>query len=394
VPRHAIVVGAGVAGASTTWHLARSGLKVTLVERAAPAAGASGRNPGFLWLQTKAPGPQMEFALAGRRYMEELAAELGDFGFRACGGLILIRDERLAAAGAAFAADRATAGLATELLDRADVRALVPDIGAEVVAGVWNPLDAHQDTRRLVHLLVQAALDHGADVKCGTGAASLDVHAGRCDGVRLEDGTSLPADLTVLCCGIDANRLLAPHDLDLPLVPVRYEALETAPSQTRIGPVLCGQSLFGHFDFIRDLVAASGALPAAPDPLIPSLGFTEQIAQYADGRFQLGCAVTAGTLDDRPTLAGLGLAGTVLARNLPALAALPVERIWAGIVAQAPDYMPFITSRHGLDGLALNTGHAFGNLAGALSGRIVADLVAEQTPPVPGEWFVVRRATD
>ncbi|WP_165816202.1 FAD-dependent oxidoreductase [Kumtagia ephedrae] len=106
----AVVVGGGIAGTASAYYLRRQGLSVALIEQHAPAWGASGRNPGFLWLQTKAAGTAMEFSLAGRRFVEALAGELPDFGFRACGGLIIYRDEAFAEAARAFVADRAQAG--------------------------------------------------------------------------------------------------------------------------------------------------------------------------------------------------------------------------------------------------------------------------------------------
>ena len=36
--KHVVVVGAGIVGASTAWHLARRGFAVTLVDREAPRA--------------------------------------------------------------------------------------------------------------------------------------------------------------------------------------------------------------------------------------------------------------------------------------------------------------------------------------------------------------------
>ncbi len=45
-----VVVGAGVAGAATACFLAKAGLGVRLLEAEQPGFGASGRNPGFLFL--------------------------------------------------------------------------------------------------------------------------------------------------------------------------------------------------------------------------------------------------------------------------------------------------------------------------------------------------------
>ena len=71
-----LVIGAGIAGAATAYHLSKAGMSVCLVEARQPAWGASGRNPGFLWLQTKPKGLSMEFSLAGRGFAEELSANL------------------------------------------------------------------------------------------------------------------------------------------------------------------------------------------------------------------------------------------------------------------------------------------------------------------------------
>ena len=45
----------------------------------------------------------------------------------------------------------------------------------------------------------------------------------------------------------------------------------------------------------------------------------------------------------------------------------------------------------GIDGLVLNCGHAFGNLIGVLSGRMVAARLCGETPPFPLEPFGLRR---
>src|SRR5262245_60161694 len=119
-----LVVGCGVAGAATAYFAAKAGLKVALVEAERPAHGASGRNPGFLWLQTKSPGTAMDFSIGGRQFSDELARELPDFGFRACGGLLTYRDEEFADTARAFARDRCAAGLQVAHLDGQEARCI------------------------------------------------------------------------------------------------------------------------------------------------------------------------------------------------------------------------------------------------------------------------------
>ncbi|MBL8580769.1 MAG: FAD-binding oxidoreductase, partial [Rhizobiaceae bacterium] len=137
------------------------------------------------------------------------------------------------------------------------------------------------------------------------------------------------------------------------------------------------------------------SLPRESSELIrPELGFTEQIASLPDGSLQFGCAYEIGSDMDQATVAGQAMACSIHSRNFPAVAALPVTRQWAGIVAQTPDGLPVIDLDCGIDGLVINSGHFFGNLAGMYSGRIVADCVTGATPPFDPAPFSRRRLVE
>jgi sarcosine oxidase, subunit beta len=385
VATDALVIGAGIAGAATAYFLTKAGLSVRLVEARQPAWGASGRNPGFLWLQTKPSGISMEFSLAGRAFAEELASRLPDFGFRSCGGLVAYRDSALADLAKKFAQDRRSAGLPARHIDRSEALALCPRFGPAISGAVWNPLDAHQDTRRLVAHLVEAAEALGCDVRCDKAVRCLISSGSRFTGADLEDGEQLAAGVTVVAAGPWTNDLLARFGHAIPMVPMRFEAAETAPAPFEIEPVICGQALFKFFNTVgKD----PSTLPSHPGETIgKGLNFTEQIAQYPDGSLQFGCAYETGSTDERPTSAGQGMAAAVMADNIVGFAELPLLRSWAGIVGQTPDGLPVIDTRPGPEGLALNAGHFFGNLVGALSGKMIADEVVGLKPVFPTDPF-------
>ncbi|MDF2848623.1 MAG: FAD-dependent oxidoreductase, partial [Oerskovia sp.] len=56
-PRTAVVVGAGMVGLATAWHLQRRGVEVTVLDREGVAAGSSWGNAGWL-----TPGMAMPLA--------------------------------------------------------------------------------------------------------------------------------------------------------------------------------------------------------------------------------------------------------------------------------------------------------------------------------------------
>jgi glycine/D-amino acid oxidase-like deaminating enzyme len=335
----------------------------------------------------------MALALAGRSFAGRLCDELDDFGFRACGGLILVRDERLLPVAESFVADRVRAGLSDiRLLERVELKELVPEIGERVVAAVWNPSDAHQDTRRLVHVLLADAERRGAVIRTGCRVHALITERDRVIGIETDGGERIEAGWTVLAAGYGAAALLAPLGVALPLTPMRLEAAETAAAPFRLGPVVSGQALFRHFNFVRTLPGFVEVMHPA-EAIAPQLGFTEQAAQYSDGRIRFGCAFALGSTRDHATVAGQVLAYAVMTENLPALASLPLERTCAGTVWQTPDSLPVVDLATGFAGLALNIGHVFGNLAGPISGAVMAALLSRSEPPIdPGPLALARLA--
>jgi glycine/D-amino acid oxidase-like deaminating enzyme len=375
-----IVVGGGIVGAATAYFLARRKQRVLLIEAETPAWGASGRNPGYQWLHTRRAGLQMELGLAGRRLADTLAKELDGFEFRPCGGMIYFFDERQRPLFESLVAERRAAGLPMELLDGKQAREHCPALSARVAGATWNPLDAHQNTHRLVDALVAGAERHGARVLSGTKVEALLMEGRRCRGVRTAKD-SYTADTVVLATGSWTSKLLAPHGIEVPITAMRLQVVETEPAPFKFAPLLYGPTALKQYAFIRDLPGYSDVGATHPlEATFDGVEFLELAAQREDGRLLLGCPMDFPGLDDRPTVAGLALTLAVLSDAMPPIKSLAVERIWAGLLPQTPDALPIIGPVPGVEGLALNAGHVFGNLAGPLSGKLLAQAMSGEAP--------------
>jgi glycine/D-amino acid oxidase-like deaminating enzyme len=81
-------------------------------------------------------------------------------------------------------------------------------------------------------------------------------------------------------------------------------------------------------------------------------------------------------LDDRMPAAGLKLAIDSLLRTFPNYRSLGIESAWAGLVPATADSLPIVDEVEELPGLILATGHVYGNLAGPITGRLVAELIS------------------
>jgi tRNA 5-methylaminomethyl-2-thiouridine biosynthesis bifunctional protein len=80
-PRQAIILGAGLAGCTAAWSLARRGVEVTLLEQGKLAAAGSGNDQGVLYTRlSRRHSPLTDFALQSYRFSTTLYRDLFDSG--------------------------------------------------------------------------------------------------------------------------------------------------------------------------------------------------------------------------------------------------------------------------------------------------------------------------
>jgi glycine/D-amino acid oxidase-like deaminating enzyme len=261
-----------------------------------------------------------------------------------------------------------------------------------VVGASWNPLDAHQNTGKLVDALVAGARRHGATLIDHTKIEKLLLSNGRCVGVVTTKGEEHHAEKVVLTGGAWSPKLLAPLGLSLPITPMRLQVAETGPAPFKVGPLLYGPTAIKQYAFVRELGDYTDAGATHPlEKQFPGIEFLELASQRLDGRILLGCPMDFPGYDDRPTVGGLALTLAVMAEALPGIRGLAVERVWAGLLPQTPDALPVVDPNPGVEGLVINAGHVFGNLAGPLSGKLVAQSLTGETPDFDLAQFALGR---
>ena len=234
-----VVIGGGIAGVIAALRLARGGRTVLLLEREAIAAGASGRNGGFLPLGTAPSYPDLVGRMGRERakVLWALTLENRDVVRR------LIRDESIAcdyrepghlelalSDGALPVLARRQAllvadGFPGELLGPARVQALVDlPLGPRVAGGFFTPDAGLMDVARLTEGVARAAVGAGAQL------ARATVHALQPDDqairVHTDRGVVL-AGAGIVCINAWTRQLLPM--LTGILTPVRGQALATMP---------------------------------------------------------------------------------------------------------------------------------------------------------------------
>jgi D-amino-acid dehydrogenase len=210
-----LIIGAGILGASTAWHLVRAGAEVVVIDAAhdgrATQAGAGIINP---WSSGREDEAWYAMAAGGARTTPGIVAALAeegetDTGYARVGAICVSADpmvlDEAEQRTRARAGNDPQAGAITRLTP-AEARRLY-------IAGA-----ARLDGRRLTASLLAAAGRRGMVLR--RGQASLLAAAGRARGAVL-DGETIGADCVVVAAGAWAPALLAPLGVALPVQPQR-----------------------------------------------------------------------------------------------------------------------------------------------------------------------------
>jgi D-amino-acid dehydrogenase len=285
-----VVIGAGIVGVCTAWHLARRGANVTLIDRDEPGLGCSYGNAGALSSGSVAPlampgvmrdalhmlldpaaplriplsylpkaAPWLwRFVRASRpdevrrisRTLSTLLANsiekhidiLGEVGasdiLRRTGQLYLYPDEKWLAKDALSWTLRSEQGLRIKRLARADILALEPEVGPDYTIGMFTPDQGMSINpyRQVTAIASDFARRGGRIIR--DRVVGIEVAGNRVRAVRGENG-SYPCDHAVICAGAWSAQLLTGLGYALPLESQRgYHVSISSPGIAVTRPVI------------------------------------------------------------------------------------------------------------------------------------------------------------
>jgi sarcosine oxidase len=373
----AVVVGAGVFGAWTAWHLLRAWQRVLLVDKYGPAS-ARASSGGETRVIRMAYGPDEIYTRMSQQSLPawtDLFARIGNPElFREVGVLWLAAAEDAPAAQSISVLTRN--GIRHEVFDHSTLAQRYPQIAVPPGGwGIFEPESGGLLARRAVQSVVEDNLRAGAELCiAAVSTPSGDTHLAE---IRIDAGEAIRADRFVFACGPWLGSVL-PDVLGGRIFPTRQEVF--------------------YFGTAGDRRFSSPDLPIWLDFGLGYYGFPD-----IDGRgFKVahdthGEAFDPDTLERRPTPARIAHAREFLARRFPALAAAPLlasevcqyENTWNG---------DFVIDRHpAFDNVWIaggGSGHGFkhGPAVGAyLVGRMLGDTPVEPRFSIATKQSVQKR---
>ncbi|MBW7883488.1 MAG: FAD-binding oxidoreductase [Caldilineaceae bacterium] len=348
-----VIVGGGVMGASTAYHLAKRGCKDVVLLEKQPfyGAGATGKCAGGIRYQFST-AINIQLSLLSLPMLDRFEEELGqNIGLRQDGYLFLLTHEADIAKFQHNVALQHSLGVETEWLDGDEVRRRVPLLAAaDVLAATFYAKDGLADPNSVVMGYIAAARRLGVRTFTDLPVTAIQVEGGRIAGVRTPAG-SIACDAVVNAAGPWSAPLSETAGVPLPVVPVRRQMLTTTP------------------------------IPALPADFPFIIDFAQSLYFHREGE---GLLTGQSNPHEQPGFdESVDLAWEMVhmenaLRRLPLLETAGRAAHWAGLYEVTPDAHPIIGAVPEVEGYYLVagfSGHGFmhGPGAGLLMAEIILD---------------------
>jgi D-amino-acid dehydrogenase len=360
----AIVVGGGLLGLSTAYHLVRQGARTLMIDRA-DSGRATDAGAGILSAETSTRDGEVWFELAiqATQYYPALLADLanlgaGDTGYARCGLLLVAAgadevDTYEHAKAQIFARQKRRVLPSTDDLHEvspAEARRYFPPL-TSVQRALYHRNAARVDGRLLAAALRHAAERLGLVVQAGS-VDRLVLTGGRVTGVVFKETatsaeTQIAASSVVIAGGAWSAAFGAQLGVHIPVQPQRGQIVHLRHAETDTSAWTVVSAFHGHY-------------------MVP----------WPDGRIVAGATREVGSgFASRVTAAGLNEVLGEALRVAPGLKDWDFHEVRVGLRPLTPDYLPVLGAVPGVAGIYLATGHGpTGLTLGPFSGRIVADL--------------------
>jgi D-amino-acid dehydrogenase len=352
----AVVIGGGVVGASTAYHLVRAGVKTLLVDRR-DAGRATDAGAGILSTATNTedPDPIERFEARAAAYYPVLVEHLrsdgvGDTGYGVCGSLTVAIDDdevaHLQQINTGLRRWRAAKDHGFAEIGPDAAKALFPPL-ADVKGAIHCGRGARVDGRLLAAALLRAAEQRGLEVYHAA-VEELIVERGAVAGIR-SGGERIACGRIVVAAGAWSKELGRRLGIDIPVEPQRGQIVHLGlPGvDTSAWPIVL--AFRGHY-------------------MVP----------WDDSRVAVGATRETGSgFSPHATAAGVIQVLTEALRVAPGVANAQMREVRVGLRPASRDGMPILGPVPGIKNLLLATGHgSIGLHLGPYSGKLVADMIA------------------
>lgn len=360
-----IVIGGGIIGLAATFHLAKRGQKVLLLEKKYPGSGSTGRCIGGIRQQFSTPGAihLMRESVRQFRQMKE------EFGFSIeyfeGGYLFLAHDTQRLETFKAILPLQKSLGLKVEILDAAGCLKIAPQLNPEgLLGGVFSPEDGQAYPFKVIEGYIQEIKKLQSQVRFFNEVHKIIVEKHAVVGVKTVNGETFHAHAILNAAGPWAQEVGQMAGLELPIAPEEHEAFVTDRVPPLFTTMVVDYRTDGCYFYQRNNGQVIGCY--SPVPNKPGI-ITESSLEFL-------VEMSKRTV-----------------RLVPELATARVIRHWGGCYSMTPDGSPFIdkTEINGFYVANGMSGHGF--MFAPAIGRYISEIILDNRYPFDWSEFSMGR---
>ncbi len=369
-----VVIGGGVVGVSTLYHLAKKGWSdVVLVERRELTSGSTWHAAGLLPLfnMSYSVGQIHKYSV---KFYGELEAETGQHvGLKKCSNIRLARtadrwDEFMYYAGVAE-----TIGIRVNKLTPAQLKDIWPLCETDgIIGAIQHPDDGYIQPADLTQALAQGARAHGAEIYRNTTVTGIAQLANGEWRVTTDKG-DITCEHVISCSGNFARLTGAMVGLDVPVIPVEHQYIVTEPHpliKERQAKGLPEMGVLRETDSSWYMREENGGLLLGPYEKGAPCCYTDGPSDHSEYElFQEDLDRLAPHIE------------TAIAR-VPAFGEVGIKKVYNGAIAYTPDGSPIIGPAWDRKNFWLNEGHSFGVTAAGGAGWQLAEWIVDGEPTI------------
>ncbi len=369
-----VVIGGGVVGVSTLYHLAKKGWTDSiLIERKELTSGSTWHAAGLLPLfnLSYSVGQIHKYSVA---LYKNLEAETGqNVGLRQVSNIRLARTADRMDEYRYYAGVAKTIGVDVRFLTPGELKAIWPLCNTDgVIGAIQHPQDGYIQPADLTQALARGARMMGAEINRHTAVLGIARLPGGDWLVRTDKG-DVTCEHIVSATGSFARRTGAMVGLEVPVIPVEHQYIVTEPhpailERKRLG--LPEMGVLRESDSSWYMREENGGLLLGPYEIGAPACYVDGPSDASEYElFQEDLERLAPYIE------------TAIMR-VPAFGEVGVKRVYNGAIAYTPDGSPIIGPAPGVRNFWLNEGHSFGVTAAGGAGWQLAEWIVEGEPSI------------
>ena len=370
----AVVIGGGVVGVSTLYHLAKKGWSDSvLIERRELTSGSTWHAAGLLPLfnLSYSVGQIHKYSVALYQTLEQ---ETGlDPGLRQVSNIRLARTRDRMDEYTYYAGVAETIGVKVKFLSPGEVKEIWPLCDVEgIIGAIQHPEDGYIQPADLTQALARGARDRGAEINRNTTVTAVERLPSGEWKVSTDKG-DVTCEHVVSATGNFARQTGRLVGINVPVIPVEHQYIVTEAHPEivkRKGQGLPEMGVLRESDSAWYMREEAGGLLLGP---------------YEKGA--PACYVNGPSSDSEYELFPEDLdrlaphIETAIAR-VPAFGEVGVKKVYNGAIAYTPDGSPIVGPAPGVRNFWLNEGHSFGVTAAGGAGWQLAEWIVEGEPTI------------